>query len=405
MANQTFDFVVFGATSFVGQIICQHLLELKTDQPFSWAMAARSQSKLDELKQSLGTAANDIPVILADASDADALTQMCTQSKVVMSTVGPYALYGEPLIKACAESGTHYCDLAGEVQWIKRMQDKYAAAAEQSGARLVFCCGFDSVPSDLGVQFVQQLTAEQHQLPCTTVDMRVKVMKGGASGGTLASILNLSKEASKDPALRKELANPYSICPPLHGKGVKQIPITVGHDEDNDSWYAPFVMEAINSRVVHRSNALSGCAYGESFKYSEAMLTGAGGKGRRMAKTMRFGLGAFMLGTAIAPIRGLLGKFILTQPGDGPSPEEQLDGGFDLRFKGQTDSGEIVRAAVTGDRDPGYGSTAKMLSQAALCLAQDEPLTSGGCWTPAAALGVPLRERLIAYAGLEFTQK
>lgn len=396
-----FDIVVFGATSFVGKILCRYLLEQQDSMGIKWAVAARSQQKLNALSRALS--AENIPQIIADAQNPTSLKNMCEQTRVLVSTVGPYALFGEPAIKACVETGTDYCDLTGEVQWIKRMQDRYLDAAKASGAKIVHCCGFDSIPSDLGVHFLQNQAESRFKQNCHKIDMRVKAMKGGASGGTIASMINVSKEAAKDPDLRKELSNPYSICPSDHGFKRRQETVKTGYDKSQNSWYAPFVMAAINTRVVHRSNALSNQRYGADFSYSEAMLTGDGSKGKTRARSMYYAMGAFMFATAIAPSRWFLEKFILTKPGDGPSPEEQLKGRFDLRFMGLTHSGETINCKVTGDRDPGYGSTAKMLGQAAICLVQDsDPKTAGGFWTPATLLGDALIERLQKHSGLTF---
>jgi short subunit dehydrogenase-like uncharacterized protein len=395
------DIVVFGATSFVGKILTTYMLEQQETLQLSWAIAARSQQKLDALARELG--AEDIPQILADSADADSLRKLCDSTRVVISTVGPYALYGDKLIEACVESGTDYCDLTGEVQWIKRMLDQHEEAAKASGARIVHCCGFDSIPSDLGVHFLQQQALERFGQTCNQIDMRVKTMKGGASGGTIASMINVAQEAAADPSLRKQLADPYLICPDEAGFQQRQVNIKTGFDDNEDSWYAPFVMEAINSRVVHRSNALKDSAYGENFKYSEAMLTGGGNAGKRRAKGLYYGMGAFMLGTAIPPTRWLMQRFMLPKPGEGPSPKEQLEGRFDCRFTGTTANGDKLRCRVTGDRDPGYGSTAKMLGQAGACLAQDlSDDQPGGFWTPASLLGDRLIERLQRHSGLTF---
>jgi short subunit dehydrogenase-like uncharacterized protein len=324
---------------------------------------------------------------------------------VVVSTVGPYALYGEPLVRVCAESGTDYCDLTGEVQWMKRMIDRYEDAARQSGARIVHNCGFDSIPSDLGVHFLQQHARAKFGHPCETVKMRVRSMRGGFSGGTVASLLNVLKEVAADPALRKSLQNPYLICPAGKVKGVRQPNVSLAeYDADFDAWVAPFVMSAINTRVVHRSNALAGHAYGREFRYDEALLTGRGARGRLTAAATGAGLGAFMLAGSVGPLRAALEKFVLPAPGEGPSPEQQRAGGFDLRFHGRCDNGHVIRARVTGDRDPGYGSTAKMLGQAAVCLAQDIPRArvGGGFWTPATAFGDKLIARLEAHSGVTF---
>jgi len=406
MQHPRFDLVVFGATSFVGQILCRYLLDqFGAGGTLRWAAAGRSQDKLEALRSGLGPEARDLPLLAADAQDPASLDAMCGQARVVVSTVGPYALYGEPLVKACAGSGTDYCDLTGEVQWIRRMIDRYGDAAQESGARIVHCCGFDSIPSDLGVYFLQRESMRRLGQPCSRVRMRVRAMRGGFSGGTAASLMNAIKEASSDPALRKELANPYSLCPKGERRGPRQPDVKAAEFDDSfGAWVAPFVMSKINTRIVHRSNALLGHAYGQDFLYDEAVLTGKGTKGRLNATGMAMGLGAFVVAGALPPTRWALERFVLPAPGEGPSPEAQAGGFFDLRFHGETADGRSLRAKVTGDRDPGYGSTAKMLGQAAACLAQDvgKDDKPGGFWTPATIFGDRLVERLEADAGLTF---
>ncbi|MHA3892161.1 saccharopine dehydrogenase family protein [Acinetobacter sp. GXMZU3951] len=413
MKKANYDLVVFGATSFVGQILTQYLAEYfaQQDEKLNWAIAGRSKSKLEELKHALGALGENLPILIADAgSDAD-LTALCTNTRVVVSTVGPYALYGEPLIKACVENGTDYCDLTGETQWIKKMIEKYETQAQQSGARIVHCCGFDSVPSDMGVYFLQQQALKQFGVPATQVKMRVKTLKGGASGGTVASLINVIQEAAADPVLKKELVNPYFICPKGHSFTQQQDFIkTAKLDPDFNAWIAPFVMAAVNERVVHRSNALSGNAYGSNFSYNEAILTGTGINGRLKALGMVAGLSAFMLAAINKPISQLMERYVLPKPGEGPTPEQQRSGRFDLRFFGKTNDGQSLRVKVMGDRDPGYGSTGKMLGQAAISLALDHVKDGekvgrgGGFWTPATMFDDRFIQRLTRHAGLVFQE-
>ncbi len=410
MSKPPYDIVVFGATSFVGQILARYMTEqFNTGHhragKLTWAIAGRSQSKLEKLRDSLGSAGSDVALIIADSANEAELRAMCAQTRVIISTVGPYALYGELLVEVCTDTGTDYCDLTGETQWIKRMLERYEISAIQSGARIVHCCGFDSIPSDLGVFFLQQQSLQRFGQTCPQVKMRVKRMSGGASGGTIASMLNVAKEAAADPALLKQLANPYSICPPDHGFTTRQHNVKVAeYDADFDAWTGPFVMAAINTRIVHRSNALTDSGYGKKFHYDEALLTGPGLKGRLSALGIAGGMGGFMAAAAIPPTRWVLQKFILPKAGEGPSEEAQILGGYDLRFIGETADGDSLRVKVTGDRDPGYGSTAKMLSQAAACLALDITKNEkpGGFWTPATIFEDRLIERLRAHAGLTF---
>ncbi|CAB3969518.1 saccharopine dehydrogenase [Burkholderia cenocepacia] len=411
MTRPTHDLVVFGATSFVGQILARYLAEYLSGsgETLRWAIAGRSEAKLRQVRDTLGAAGQSVPIIVADAADEAQLRALCAQTRVVVSTVGPYALYGEPLVRVCAETGTDYCDLTGETQWIKRMIDRYEPAARQSGARIVHCCGFDSVPSDMGVFFLQQQARQRWGVPAAQVKMRVKTLKGGASGGTVASVINVVREAAADPALRRELLDPYSLCPQGHGFTMRQHAVrSAAFDRDFDAWIAPFVMAAINERVVHRSNALAGNAYGSRFTYDEAVMTGTGLKGRLTAVTMVAGLGAFMAGVVIKPVRSLMERFLLPKPGEGPSAAAQLAGRYDLRFFGRTDDGKTLRVKVTGDRDPGYGSTGKMLGQAAISLALDcvddgvKTGRGGGFWTPATMFDARYIERLGRHAGLRF---
>ena len=405
-APRTHDLVVFGATSFVGQILARYLYkEFGLRGRLRWAIAGRSQAKLEELRRSLGPGAAKLPIVVADAADDAALRELCAGARVVASTVGPYALYGEPLIRACVEAGTDYCDLTGEPQWIRRMLQKYEDVARKSGARIVHCCGFDSIPSDLGVHFLQREARARFGQPCNRVKMRVKAMTGGFSGGTAASAMNAFREAAADPKLRKELANPYSLCPKGHGSKTRQPNVKFAeYDADFQGWVAPFVMAAVNVRIVHRTNALTDGAYGADFRYDEAVLGGRGLRGRAIATAIAAGLGGFAVAASIGPLRTALERFVLPAPGTGPSPQTQKKGYYDLRFLGLTDDGRAIRVKVTGQGDPGYGSTSQILGQAAALLALDVPKSrgSGGFWTPATIFGDELIERVEKHAGLHF---
>jgi short subunit dehydrogenase-like uncharacterized protein len=401
-----FDIIIFGATSFVGQILTRYMLaQFSVEGELKWAIAGRSQSKLNELKLSLGIPGEALDILVADAADEDSLHSLCSATRVVISTVGPYALYGEPLVKTCVALGTDYCDLTGEVHWIAKMLERYEDLAKISGARIVNSCGFDSVPSDLGVYFLQQHAKQKFGETCSSIKMRVKKMKGAASGGTVASMTNIFKEVASNPALRKILANPYAICPPDHGNKLRQNNMNrPQYDNDFNSWVAPFVMAVINTRIVHRSNALLAGDYSPHFEYNEAMLTGKGLIGSGIAASVGVGLGSFAMAAVIPPTRWAMERFILPKPGEGPSLDAQEKGFYDLRFYGKTDSGKEIRCKVTGDQDPGYGSTAKMLGQAAACLVQDisKKNVSGGFWTPASIFGTKLITRLENHAGLTF---
>lgn len=409
--QRQYDLVVFGATGFVGKLLCEYLVDHLVTQPsVKWAIAARSQTKLEQLKIALGPKADSLPILTADITDRSSLEHLCSQTRVVISTVGPYALYGEPLVKTCVETGTDYCDLTGEFQWIRRMIKTYEAAAQQSEARIVHCCGFDSIPSDLGVYYLQQQAQQRFGTPCVRVKMRVKAAQGGVSGGTVASGINLVKEAMADPALQAEQLNPHSLCIGTDDKGVdpprrpESTLIPVQYDDDFQTWATAFVMAEMNVRIVLRSNALLNNAYGTDFFYDEGVLTGNGIGGWTQAQGWALGLKGFAIAAAFPPSRWALENWIVPAPGEGPSLEQQANGFYDLRFWGETAKGARIQVKVRGDRDPGYGSTAKMLGQAGLCLANDSPLedVKGGFWTPAALFKETLIERLINYAGLTF---
>ena len=406
-STNQYDLIIFGATSFVGQILTTYMIEhLGTKSDISWAIAARSSAKLTELRDSYGDSASQLPMIIADSHDEASLQAMCSQTRVIISTVGPYALYGELLVKTCAETGTDYTDLTGEAQWIKQMQDKYQQAAQDSGARIVNSCGFDSIPSDMSMFTLQQQAKEKFNHPMPHTKLRVKAIKGGASGGTVASMIEAIKAAKADPKVRRQMGNPYLLCGKDHQYEQKAHSVKGPiFDKEFNSWVAPFIMEAINSRIVLHSNALMGMAYGKDFTYSEGVLTGPGFKGRAGAVMSTLGFGALGVGLFFSPLRALLEKFVLPAPGEGPSPEAQLKGFFDLRLRGADNDGNHMMVKVTGDRDPGYGSTAKMLAQAGLCLAMDikKEDQAGGFLTPSTAMGSALVKRLEDHAGLTFT--
>jgi short subunit dehydrogenase-like uncharacterized protein len=395
--RRTHDIVLFGATSFVGQILTQYMVERHGDSGLTWAIAGRSADKLAQVAAETGA---EVEQFVVDAHDAAALAEMCAHTNLVISTVGPYALYGSKLVAAVAEAGIDYVDLTGEPQWMQRMIDRYQDRAVENGARIVHACGFDSVPSDLGVWFLQRESQERFGAPCTTISMAVKAAKGGASGGTIASMMNMMDEVSADPSLRKVLGNPYALAEKGDREGPKQPNVTLPEfDEGHESWVAPFVMAATNTRVVFRTHSLLDHEWGPDFTYGEAMMTGDGLGGRAKALAMAGGMGGFMGAATFGPMRKLMAR-ALPEPGEGPSPETQEQGFFDIRFHGTTADGDEILVKVTGDRDPGYGSTAKMLAEAATTLIQSE--ATGGFWTPATALGDAYIDALTEHAGLTF---
>lgn len=405
--ERKYGIVLYGATSFVGQLVAAYLqkflAEDNSSSEVSWAIAGRNQQKLEQVKKQVGN--SELPLIIADSEDADSLNEMAAQAQVIISTVGPYLKYGEPLIKACAENGTDYVDLTGEALFIKDMLDKYQQTAKDSGARIVNSCGFDSLPSDLGVLFTQNCAQKAHGEYCDTINMRVKAAKGGLSGGTVSSMATIFEEIAKDKSLRKQLANPYILNDDAKRPNVRQENVSLPQwDADNERWVAPFIMASINTRIVHRSNQLRDYQYGRDFKYDEAIWLPAGLKGRLMSYGMTAGIAGFAASMMFKPSRDLLNEHVLPKPGDGPSKSEQENGYFDIRFFGYTNKNYQVLTKVTGDKDPGYGSTCQMLAQSALCLLQDisKEQVAGGFWTPAAAMGETLIERLQNHAGLEF---
>lgn len=403
MTQRQYGIVVYGASGFTGRLVAEYLHTAYGDAPeLSWAMAGRSVSKLETVREEMGISGN-VDILAADASDPASLKAMAEKASVIITTVGPYQLYGEPLLAACVEAGTDYVDLCGEPAWMAQMIVKYQAAAEKSGARIVFSCGFDSVPFDLGVWFLQREAKDRlgHVLP--RVKGRVRKMKGTFSGGTAASLTATLEAASKDTSVIKLLTNPFSLVPGF--KGPKQPHSDKAeYDETAQSWTAPFIMAPINTKNVHRTNALAGHAYGADFVYDERMMTGDGPKGEKRAKAAarQDKLQNIML--AMAPTRWLLKTFMLPKPGEGPDKQARETGFYDVLFIGEGQNGEVLRASVKGDKDPGYGSTSKMISECAMCLLLDVggDKTGGGIWTPGAALGDPLIARLQERAGLTF---
>jgi short subunit dehydrogenase-like uncharacterized protein len=403
-ADRPLDVIVYGATGFTGKLVVEYLLErYGADQELSWAIAARSATKLQAVKDELGAQAEALETIVADSNDSDALAAMAARTRVVLTTVGPYALYGSNLVSACVEAGTDYCDLAGEVQWIRKMVDQHHERAQETGARIVNCCGFDSIPMDIGVFFLQQEAMERRGAYCKGITLFVKATKGSASGGTLASMMNLVQEARNDRSVAKVLTDPYALNPEGERSGPdSRDQRKTLYDHAADAWTAPFVMAGVNTRVVRRSHALAGYPYGRDFTYHETVLTGQGVGGWLKGSAMTLGLGAFVAGVALSPTRKLLQQFVLPKPGEGPDPEARENGFFNLMQIGELPDGTEIRSRITGDRDPGYGSTSKMLAEAAVCLAKDQVSADGGVLTPAAAMGAPLLARLRENAGLTF---
>lgn len=383
-----FDIIVYGATGFTGRLVAEYLSANYADGSLKWAMGGRSLSKLQQVRDDIG-AASDTPLVTANADDPASLDAMVARTKVVISTVGPYQLYGSDLIAACAKAGTAYVDLCGEPAWMRQMIDAHEPAAKASGARIVFSCGFDSIPFDLGVWTLQQAAIAKHGHPAARVKGRVRKMQGGFSGGTAASLKATLAAAARDPGLIKLLTNPFALAPGFAGphQPTGMIP---EYDPAVGAWVAPFIMAPINTKNVHRTNFLSGHRYGTDFVYDEMMIApGIGDMGKAAAEAI----------AKINPLAGDKGP----KPGEGPSKEERETGFYDLIFIGEMADGARVECVVTGDRDPGYGSTSKMIAEAAICLVRDVPADGkGGIWTAGALMAEPLKKRLEDKAGLTF---
>ena len=383
-----FDIIVYGASGFTGRLIAEYLAgQYGVGKTVKWAMAGRDAAKLTAVRDEIGAPA-DTPLVVADAADPASLRAMVSRAKAIVTTVGPYQLYGSDLVAACAAAGTDYLDLCGEPAWMRQMIDAHDAEAKTTGARIVFSCGFDSIPFELGVFFLEQEARAKLGGPVARVKARMRKMQGGFSGGTAASLKATMAAAAKDPKIVALLMNPFALTPGFQGP--PQPPgMTPELDADVGVWTAPFVMAAINTRNVHRSNALQGHPYGTDFVYDEMIMTGPGEQGEAIAK-------------AIAAAGSGLGGEGGPKPGEGPSKAERDSGFFDILFVGVAPDGRQVRAAVTGDKDPGYGCTSKMIAEAAICLIGEAAATPGGVWTPGAAMGQKLIDRLVANAGMTF---
>lgn len=403
-AKREFDVIIWGATGFTGRLVAEYYLQkYGVDKDLRWAMAGRSQGKLESVRKELGD--TSVPLVVANSHDKDSLDAMTKRTKVICTTVGPYALYGDALVESCVENGTDYCDLAGETQWIRRMIDQHHEKAQENGARIVHCCGFDSIPSDIGVFFLQEQAKARKGEYVNHVKMRLRSAKGGFSGGTYASMNNVMAEAEQDPAIKKMLFNPYGLNPQGETSGPDKGDLqSVKYDEDVEAFIMPFIMAAINTRVVRRSHALRGYPYGKDFRYDEAMISGTGLTGRLKGYAGLLALAAMMAGKPDSLYKKIVNKFF-PEPGEGPSRAEREAGFWNFTVVGTYADGSNIVARVTGDRDPGYGSTSKMLGESAVCLALEKRRTPKvkGVLTPASAMGKVLLERLENNAGLTFS--
>ncbi|BAM89351.1 conserved hypothetical protein [Bradyrhizobium oligotrophicum S58] len=389
MTSAKFDIVVYGATGFTGQLVAEYLATHdRSETRLTWAMAGRSRDKLAKVRDAIGAPA-DLPLIVADSSDPRSIRAMVDQARLVLTTVGPYQLYGTDVLTACVAAGTDYVDLCGEPLWMHQMIENYQARAEHSGARVLFSCGFDSVPFELGVLFVQEQAKRVVGAPQARVKGRIRGMSGSLSGGTAASAKATAAALTADLSLVAIMKDPFALTPGF--KGPKQPPANRPlYEEDFQSWTAPFAMALVNTRNVHRANMLMGFPYGQDFVYDEMVLTGDGEQGQANAKLVM---------AANAEKTGPNAPRV----GEGPSKEMRDNGYFDLLYVAASPDGRRVRASVKGEGDPGYGLTAKMISECAVGLLRDGAGVKGGFWTPGAALGDSLIKRLVDHAGLTFT--
>ena len=385
--DRELDIVVYGATGFTGRLVVEYLhKQYGVNSDVNWAMAGRNKSKLEQVRDEMGIS-SAVPLVVADSADLDSIKAMVERSAVICSTVGPYQLYGNELVAACAMAGTDYVDLCGEPGWMHKMIAEHSEAAQASGARIVFSCGFDSIPFDLGVLFLQQTAEQKLGATVPRVSGRVRTMKGTWSGGTLASFRATMAAAANDRELINVLRDPFSLATGFTGP---QQPLgnKPEFDERLQSWVAPFVMATINTKNIHRSNLLMHHHYGSDFIYDEMIMTGPGDKGEAVAQH-------------ITNEKSMAED--QTQPGEGPDREQRENGLYDVLFIGQSTTGDTVKVSVRGDKDPGYGSTSQMIAESAVCLLKNPQSASGGIWTPAPAMGSLLIDRLQANAGLTFT--
>ena len=385
MSDKSLDVVIYGATGFTGKLVVEYMQEnYGNDESVSWAIAGRSEEKLKAVSEDLKVGSN-VPHLLVDSNDTDSIESMVKQTKCVLTTVGPYQLYGAKILQQCVIHGVDYVDLCGEPGWMHEMINEYSNQAKETGARIVFSCGFDSIPFDLGVYFLQKEVIAQHGQPAPDVRGRVRAMNGEFSGGTAASLGATMTSLKEKPELFEVLINPFALSDGFTGPEQAQDSKPV-YDEKLETWVAPFFMASINTKNVHRSNILMDHLYGEDFCYNEMWIQGPGEEGKAAAEFV-----ASMNPLADAPA-----------PGEGPSKESRDNGNYNVLFCADLADGTTIQAAVSGDMDPGYGSTSKMIAESAICLVKECPELVGGIYTPAPAMGEKLIARLQANAGLDF---
>ncbi len=382
------DVVLYGASGFVGRQTVAYFVQHA--QGLRWALAGRSADKLAAVQRQTGATMADL--VVADAQDAQALDALARNARVVLSTAGPFALYGSELVAACVRHGTHYVDITGETPWVRELIDRHHATAAQGGTRIIPCAGFDSVPSDLGAWLLVQALRQQGQV-CVAAKASYS-LRGGFNGGTLASALNML-----DTGQAQALADPY-LLNPAEGRpadpAIDADPVAPHRDADFGAWVGPFFMGPVNTRVVRRSAALLG--YGDAFHYQEYLRFGAGAAAAVAAAGLSFGMNASQLALKLAPVRRIA-RAMAPGPGEGPSERSMDEGSFRCELVGHGDRGALARARISARGDPGNRATTVFVCEAALALAQDGAQLPGGPgWggvlTPASGLGDVLVQRL-----------
>ena len=398
-AERELDVVLFGASGFVGRLVAGYLAG-HAPAGARIGLAGRSQARLAEVRDGLGPAASQWPLLVADSADPAAIQKLARTARVVATTVGPYRRYGLPLAGACAAAGTHYADLTGEVLFIRDSIDRYHEVAAGTGARIVHCCGFDSIPSDLGVLALHHAASADGAGDLDDTTLVVTALKGGISGGTLASGMGQWDEMRASAEHRRVVEDPYALSPDRAAEpdlGDQRDLAWVSHDPELGIWAGPFVMAGLNTRVVRRSNALQGWAYGRRFRYREVTGTGAGPAAPALAAALAAGLKTLQAGLVFRPSRALLST-VLPRPGQGPGEKTRRTGFFRMQIHARTSTGARYLARVEAQGDPGYAATAVMLGESALCLALDAASLPdrAGVLTPATAMGAALTGRLTA---------
>lgn len=395
MSERAHDLVLFGASGFVGKLVAGYLAE-HAPEGTRIALAGRTRAKVELVRADLPGRGRSWPVLTADSADPAALAELAASTRAVVTTVGPYARYGLPLVEACARAGTHYADLTGEVLFVRDAIDAADATARETGARIVHACGFDSVPSDLAVAELARRAAADGAGGLTDVQT-VATAKGGFSGGTIDSMRAQVAAIKERPELRRIAGHPYALSPDRAAEPATRQPrdATPPTRTADGRWAAPFVMAPFNTRVVRRSNALQDWAYGRDFSYGEVMATGGGIGGAVAAGVVTGGLAGVLAGMSFGPTAALLDK-VLPAPGEGPDAATRARGFFRMVTTGTTESGRRYRSVAAGPGDPGYAATAVMLGEAGLSLALDDLPDRAGSLTPATALGTVLVDRLRA---------